>query len=43
MTLTATQGVGVIFPDDEKSKELKFKIEELLGGHLASDRVTQTI
>ena len=38
-----TQGVGVIFPDDEKSKELKFKIEELLGGHLASDRVTQTI
>jgi type IV pilus assembly protein PilZ len=38
-----TQGVGVIFPDDDKSKELKFKIEELLGGHLASDRVTQTI
>jgi type IV pilus assembly protein PilZ len=38
-----TQGVGVRFPADEKSKLLKLKIEELLGGHLASDRPTQTI
>ena len=38
-----TQGVGVRFPSDEKSKLLKIKIEELLGGHLASERPTQTI
>jgi type IV pilus assembly protein PilZ len=38
-----TQGVGVRFPSDEKSKLLKLKIEEILGGHLASDRPTQTI
>src|SRR6476469_6946293 len=38
-----TQGVGVRFPADEKSKLLKVKIEELLGGHLASERPTQTI
>ena len=38
-----TQGVGVSFPDDEKSTQLKFKIEELLGPLLASDRPTQTI
>jgi type IV pilus assembly protein PilZ len=38
-----TQGVGIRFPVDEKSKQLKLKIEELLGAHLASDRPTQTI
>ena len=38
-----TQGVGIQFPKDEKSRLLKLKIEELLGAHLASDRVTQTM
>lgn len=38
-----TQGVGVRFPADEKSRLLKIKIEEILGAHLASDRPTQTI
>ena len=38
-----TQGVGIQFPADEKSRALKMKIEELLGSHLASDRATQTI
>ncbi len=38
-----TQGVGVRFPKDEKSRLLKIKIEEILGAHLASDRPTQTI
>ena len=38
-----TQGVGVRFPDDEKSRLLKLKIEEILGAHLASERPTQTI
>ena len=38
-----TQGVGVRFPNDEKSRVLKLKIEEILGAHLASDRPTQTI
>ena len=38
-----TQGVGILFPKDEKSKALKTKIEEMLGGHLSTDRPTQTI
>jgi type IV pilus assembly protein PilZ len=38
-----TQGVGIMFPRDEKSRMLKHKIEEILGAHLASDRPTQTI
>lgn len=38
-----TQGVGIQFPKDEKSKLLKLKIEEMLGAHLGSDRPTQTI
>ncbi len=38
-----TQGVGIQFPKDEKSRLLKAKIEDLLSGHLASDRPTQTI
>ena len=32
-----TQGVGVRFPADDKSKLLKVKIEEILGGHLSSE------
>ncbi|WP_114970745.1 PilZ domain-containing protein [Rhodoferax ferrireducens] len=38
-----TQGIGIQFPKDEKSRALKLKIEEILGAHLASDRATQTI
>lgn len=38
-----TQGIGISFPQDEKSRMLKLKIEEILGSHLASDRPTQTI
>ena len=38
-----TQGVGVRFPSDEKSAQLKVKIEQILGSSLGSDRPTQTI
>jgi type IV pilus assembly protein PilZ len=38
-----TQGIGIRFPTDEKSKLLKIKIEQLLGAHLGSERPTQTI
>ncbi|MGA0572595.1 PilZ domain-containing protein [Variovorax sp. VNK109] len=38
-----TQGVGIRFPQDDKSRQLKLKIEEILGASLASDRPTQTI
>jgi type IV pilus assembly protein PilZ len=38
-----TQGVGIRFPTDEKSKQLRLRIEEVLGAHLSSDRPTQTI
>lgn len=38
-----TQGVGILFPKDEKSRALRLKIEEILGSHLISDRQTQTI
>ncbi len=37
------QGVGVVFPDDDKARALKLKIEELLAGQLSSERSTQTI
>ncbi|MEI8325816.1 MAG: PilZ domain-containing protein [Betaproteobacteria bacterium] len=37
------QGVGIHFPNEEKSQELKNKIEFILGKHLGSDRSTQTI
>ena len=37
-----TQGVGIRFPKDEKSEQLKAKIEQLLGASLGSDRSTQT-
>jgi type IV pilus assembly protein PilZ len=42
-TGSRTQGVGILFPKDEKSRLLKIKIEEILGAHLASDRPTQTM
>ena len=38
-----TQGVGIQFPANDKSRLLKIKIEEILGVHLASGRPTQTI
>lgn len=38
-----TQGIGVLFPKDEKSRALKNKIEEILGPLMVSDRPTQTI
>ncbi len=38
-----TQGVGILFPKDDKSKALKLKIEEILGATLASERPTQTM
>jgi type IV pilus assembly protein PilZ len=38
-----TQGVGIQFPKDEKSHQIRLKIEEILGAYMASDRPTQTI
>jgi len=38
-----TQGVGVRFPADEKTRHLKLKIEELLGTAISSAKPTQTI
>ena len=38
-----TQGVGVRFPADEKSRALRAKIEETLGTSLSSAKPTQTI
>lgn len=38
-----TQGVGVAFPNDEKARLLKLKIEALLGTQLQSAKPTQTI
>ena len=38
-----TQGVGVRFPVDEKSRLLKFKIEEALGTLISSSKPTQTV
>ncbi len=38
-----TQGVGIMFPRDEKSRLLRLKIEEVLGSALASERSTQTM
>lgn len=38
-----TQGVGVRFPTDEKTRLLKMRIEEMLGTSLQSAKPTQTI
>jgi type IV pilus assembly protein PilZ len=38
-----TQGVGVRFPSDEKTRIIKIKIEEALGTTIASAKPTQTI
>lgn len=38
-----TQGVGIQFPKDAKSAELKAKIEQILGTALSSEKPTQTI
>lgn len=38
-----TQGVGVRFPRDEKTRLLKLKIEEILGTSISSSKPTQTI
>jgi type IV pilus assembly protein PilZ len=37
------QGIGIRFPSDEKSQQLKMRIEEILGAYLASDKPTQTV
>ena len=38
-----TQGVGVRFPADEKTRLLKLKIEETLGTSISSSKPTQTV
>lgn len=38
-----TQGVGVRFPSDEKTRLIKLKIEEMLGTSISSSKPTQTI
>lgn len=38
-----TQGVGVKFPSDDKTRVLKVKIEEILGTSIQSAKPTQTI
>jgi type IV pilus assembly protein PilZ len=38
-----TQGVGVRFPNDDKSRQLKAKIEEILGTSISSSKPTQTL
>lgn len=38
-----TQGVGLQFPKDAKSAELRTKIENILGTALSSEKPTQTI
>lgn len=38
-----TQGVGVRFPVDEKTRSLRMRIEEMLGTTIQSSKPTQTI
>jgi type IV pilus assembly protein PilZ len=38
-----TQGVGVRFPNDEKTRGLKLKIEEMLGTSISGSKPTQTV
>lgn len=37
------QGIGIQFPKDEKSAQLKSRIETILGTSLQSERPTQTV
>ncbi len=37
------QGVGIVFPTDDKCAALKLRIEEILGPQLGSERPTQTL
>ena len=37
-----TQGVGVRFPNDEKTRLIKLRIEEILGTQISSSKPTQT-
>jgi len=38
-----TQGVGVRFPTDDKTRVLRLRIEEILGTSISSSKPTQTI
>ena len=38
-----TQGVGVRFPNDDKARQLKLRIEETLGTTLQGSKPTQTV
>lgn len=38
-----TQGVGVRFPADDKTRLLRIKIEQILGTNISSSKPTQTI
>jgi type IV pilus assembly protein PilZ len=38
-----TQGVGVRFPADDKTRQLRLKIEEILGTSISSSKPTQTV
>jgi type IV pilus assembly protein PilZ len=38
-----TQGVGVRFPNDDKAKLLRLRIEEILGTQISSAKPTQTV
>ena len=40
---TRAQGVGIHFPKDEKSRQLRARIEEILGTAVGSEKPTQTI
>jgi type IV pilus assembly protein PilZ len=42
-TGSRSQGIGIRFPADDKSRQLRARIEEILGANLASDRPTQTV
>lgn len=38
-----TQGVGVRFPADDKTRMLRIRIEEILGTNISSSKPTQTL
>lgn len=37
-----SQGVGVQFPSDDKARQLRVKIEQMIGGYKDSEQSTQT-